>query len=216
VNGQSQRTADGSIIMVTPDGREWHWNGKYNTVIDFRNDLKVGTLTQSHAVMQGDPDAPSQKLNGKYIKVSDPGYQAALDADRARKQAEKDARNAAAAQAASKQNKDAIADAKDPGGALQRGGTKIIKEDIDSPPRGSGQSGGSSNGSSAAANSAAANANSSATNPVSTTAGSANIKSKPPIAAPVTASPVSAPPVVTPPPASTLTGNASRSQVRAQ
>jgi hypothetical protein len=81
----AHRTVDGSIIMVTPEGKEWLWNGKYNTVIDVRKDLTVGTLTQSHSVMQGDPDAPVQLVNGHPIRVSDPRYQAERDAEAAKK-----------------------------------------------------------------------------------------------------------------------------------
>ena len=74
------RTANGSTVMVTPKGREWVWNGKYNTVVDYAN----GYVVRSHSVMQGDPDAPMQKVDGKYIRQSDPGYEAAVDAEKAK------------------------------------------------------------------------------------------------------------------------------------
>ena len=81
VDGKTQRTADGGTVMVTPKGKEWAWNGKYNTVVDYAS----GYVIRSHSVMQGDPDAPMQKVDGHWIRQSDPGYQAAIDAEIAKK-----------------------------------------------------------------------------------------------------------------------------------
>jgi len=187
----AHRTADGGIIMVTPEGREWVWNGKYNLVARYERN---GVIGEYHSVMQGDPDANWRKVNGKNIQESDPRYMAEADAAAAKLKAEQDAKNAAAQKAASKQTKETIAAAKDPNGILKRGGTKITKEDVDDPRGASGQNGANSN-----ASNAAANAHSSVANPVSATAGSAIIKFKPPASAPVTASPVAAPPVTAPP-----------------
>jgi len=190
VNGQAQRTADGGTIMVTPEGKEWVWNGKYNTVATYERN---GVIGEYHSVMQGDPDAPSRMVNGKMMKVSDPRYQAEADAAVAKQKAEEAAKQAAQQKAASKQTKGLIEAAKDPNGILKRDGTKIIKEDIDDPRSRSGQ-----NGANSSASKAAANAHSSVANPVSATAGSANAKFKPPASAPVTTAPVNAP-VTTPP-----------------
>ena len=77
VNGQSQRTADGGVIMVTPEGKEWVWNGKYNTVATYEHNGVVG---EYHSVMQGDPDARWRKVNGKNMQESDPRYTAEADA----------------------------------------------------------------------------------------------------------------------------------------
>lgn len=80
----AHRTVDGGTIMVTPEGQEWVWNGKYNTVID-PVPGKTGTITRSHSVLQGDPDAPIQKVGDKYISQGDPGYEAAVEAERVKK-----------------------------------------------------------------------------------------------------------------------------------
>src|SRR5207244_1786289 len=77
VNGQSQRTASGGTIMVTPEGKEWVWNGKYNLVATYEHN---GVIGEYHSVMQGDPDARWRKVNGKSMQESDPRYQAEADA----------------------------------------------------------------------------------------------------------------------------------------
>lgn len=128
VNGQVVKNANGDTIMVTKSGREWAWNGKYNTYVSPAS--KPGNII-SYSIPQGDPNAPYAKVDGKSIQVSSPQYPAALAAV----QAKQNAAEAAQKAAAEKAQADLIKGAKAPGGVLQRGGTPIIKEDVDVPSR---------------------------------------------------------------------------------
>jgi hypothetical protein len=79
VNGQSQRTADGGTIMVTREGKEWVWNGKYNYNIVTIN--RAG-YTVTITVMQGDPAVTEKRyVDGRLYSVADPAYPAAIAAE---------------------------------------------------------------------------------------------------------------------------------------
>ena len=77
----AHRTADGGTIMVTPEGKEWVWNGKTTTVVlDSRSNSAVYIT-----VMQGDPDVSLRKtVNGRSYNVADPAYAAAIAAEQAK------------------------------------------------------------------------------------------------------------------------------------
>jgi hypothetical protein len=130
VNGQSQRTADGGTIMVTPEGKEWVWNGKYNMIASYEHD---GKILEYRSVMQGDPDAPWRAVNGKNMQVSDPRYMAEADAAAAKKKAEDTAKQATLQKISNQQKKNYINGAKGPGGILGRGGTAVRSESSDGP-----------------------------------------------------------------------------------
>lgn len=71
----THRTADGGTVMVTPEGKEWIWNGKYTSVVRVSRPGYVETIT----VMQGDPDVSIYKtVDGKTYNVADPKYAAAI------------------------------------------------------------------------------------------------------------------------------------------
>ena len=81
VNGQSQKTADGGTVMVTPEGKEWIWNGKYTSFVRVSRPGYVETIT----VMQGDPDVSIYKtVDGKTYNVADPKYAQAIAAKQER------------------------------------------------------------------------------------------------------------------------------------
>lgn len=77
----AHRTADGGIIMVTPEGKEWIWNGKYTTVQTVSHPGHQEYIT----VMQGDPNVTLTKVvNGRRYNVADPAYAAAIAAEQAK------------------------------------------------------------------------------------------------------------------------------------
>ena len=77
----AHRTADGGTVMVTPEGKEWIWNGKYTSVVRISRPGYVETIT----VMQGDPDVSIYKtVDGKTYNVADPKYAQAIAAKQER------------------------------------------------------------------------------------------------------------------------------------
>jgi len=77
----AHRTADGGTIMVTPEGKEWVWNGKTTTVVLFSRSNSAEYIT----VKQGDPDVSLTKVvNGRRYNVADPAYAAAVAAEQAK------------------------------------------------------------------------------------------------------------------------------------
>jgi hypothetical protein len=67
--------------MVTPEGKEWVWNGKTTTVVVFSR----SNYSESITVMQGDPDVSLRKVvNGRSYNVADPAYAAAVAAEQAK------------------------------------------------------------------------------------------------------------------------------------
>jgi hypothetical protein len=77
----AHRTADGGTIMVTPEGKEWVWNGKTTTVVLYSRSNSAVYIT----VMQGDPDVSLRKtVNGRSYNVADPAYDAAIKAEQAK------------------------------------------------------------------------------------------------------------------------------------
>jgi hypothetical protein len=77
----AHRTADGGTIMVTPEGKEWVWNGKTTTVVLYSRSNSAVYIT----VMQGDPDVSLRKVvNGRSYNVADPAYAAAIAAEQAK------------------------------------------------------------------------------------------------------------------------------------
>ena len=88
----AHRTADGGTIMVTPEGKEWVWNGKTTTVVLYSRSNSAVYIT----VMQGDPDVSLRKVvNGRSYNVADPAYAAASQPSRRRPAAPKAAQRAA-------------------------------------------------------------------------------------------------------------------------
>jgi hypothetical protein len=73
--------------MVTPEGKEWVWNGKYTTVVLFSRANSAEYIT----VKQGDPDVSLTKVvNGRRYNVADPAYAAAVAAEQAKAGGSKD------------------------------------------------------------------------------------------------------------------------------
>ncbi len=119
--------------MVTPDGKEWSWNGRYNTVATM--ETRDGYIAGYVLIMQGDPVVTSTHIvNGKRLNDADPNYMAEADAGLAKMKAEKQAKKDEAQKTASQQSKDYIDSAKGRGGILERGGNAIQKEDVDASP----------------------------------------------------------------------------------
>src|SRR5712691_6343119 len=64
------RSADGGTVMVTPEGKEWVWNGKYTYVMTTNTGYPVQIR-----VMQGDPDVMLVKtVDGVKYNVASPKY----------------------------------------------------------------------------------------------------------------------------------------------
>lgn len=123
VNGQSQRTADGGTIMLTPEGKEWVWNGKYTTVVTIN---RVG-YQETISVMQGDPTVSLTKVvDGRRYNVADPAYAIAIAASQAKVDAAKAQQKAAAQQASTQQKQNYINNAQSPTGILGAGRPKHV------------------------------------------------------------------------------------------
>jgi hypothetical protein len=181
----TSRTASGGTLMVTPDGKQWVWNGKYNTVATL--ETKDGHIAEYQLIMQGDPAVTSTHIvNGKRLNDADPNYMAEADAAAAKMKAGQQANKAGVQKATNQQSKDYIDSAKDPGGVLQRGGTKVLKEDVDVPPS-HGKSGTGST-----ATSAGASANVATPHPVSPPLAADDRKKKPAASVPVSPPPAAA------------------------
>jgi len=81
--GGTLKTADGRTVipMMTPEGKEWFWNGEYTTVVLYSRSHSAVYIT----VMQGDPDVTLTKVvNGRSYNVADPAYAAAIKAEQAK------------------------------------------------------------------------------------------------------------------------------------
>ena len=76
------RTADGGTIMVTPEGQEWVWNGKYSPpVVTINREGYQVVIT----VKQGDPDVFQMRyVNGQLYNIADPKYAEAIAAEQAK------------------------------------------------------------------------------------------------------------------------------------
>jgi hypothetical protein len=99
------RTADGGTLMVTPEGKEWVWNGKYNEVVTTNTGYPVVIN-----VKQGDPDVMLKKwADGRQYNVADPAYGAAVAREEAKKAAAAAAQKATAQQTARQQTRDYLA-----------------------------------------------------------------------------------------------------------
>ncbi len=83
----AHRTADGGIIMVTPEGKEWVWNGKYSPpVVTINREGYQVVIT----VKQGDPDVTQTRyVNGQLYNIADPKYADAIYAEQAGKSGSK-------------------------------------------------------------------------------------------------------------------------------
>jgi len=118
VNGQSQRTADGGTVMVTPEGKEWVWNGKYTSVVTINRAGYQETIN----VMQGDPTVSLTKVvDGRRYNVADPKYAAAVAASLAKADAAKAREKAAAQQASAQQKQNYINNVQSPTGIIGAG-----------------------------------------------------------------------------------------------
>ncbi len=81
----AHRTADGGIIMVTPEGKEWVWNGKYSPPVVTINRAGYQVVI---TVKQGDPDVTQMRyVNGQLYNIADPKYADAIAAEQAGKSA---------------------------------------------------------------------------------------------------------------------------------
>ncbi len=78
----AHRTADGGIIMVTPEGKEWVWNGKYSPPVVTINRAGYQVII---TVKQGDPDVTQMRyVNGQLYNIADPKYADAIAAEQAK------------------------------------------------------------------------------------------------------------------------------------
>jgi hypothetical protein len=111
----AHRTADGGTIMVTPQGREWVWNGQTTTVSVVSKPGYKETIT----VMQGDPTVTMRAtVNGVSYNVADPKYPAAIAAEQKRAAAAAaQALKGAAKLVSTPQKQNTIGNAQSPGGA---------------------------------------------------------------------------------------------------